>query len=242
LTVASTTVKEFNVGQIITVAYRQSALVGDGQTPTEDQMLRGLDLLGIIMQGTQAKGFFAKTVDFYNVTLQTGVFQYSLPANATDVLGPGMYIAPGYTNVDQAQAELYVSPVDREDWHQIQSKSSSGSPSVYYAHRSPTLIQLRIWPVPSTTENAGVIRFQIHRLRADVTDRNATVDAERFWSEWLVYRLAADLSIGAGLPIARITMLETKAAMMLREAMTMAKETGPTRFTLDHRTSWGRSR
>jgi hypothetical protein len=240
VTVSTTTLKEFNVGQIVTLAYRQGALVGDGQTPSEAQMLVGTDLLALVISGVSAKGYFAKTIEFYNLTLVAGVFQYNLPASVIDVVGNGMYISPGFTNVDQATAETVVLSSTREEWHQTPGKGSLGAPSFYYAHRAQTLVEINMWPVPSATEAGGVVRFQTHRLRADVTDRAATVDVERYWTEWLVYQLAADLSIGAGLPVNRVQMLENKALLKLRDAQSMSKESAPMRVMLSHGTSWSR--
>lgn len=242
MTVMATTAKEFNVGQIIAVAYRRAAVVGSGQAPSEAQYLDAIDELGLIMQGLSANGFFAKTIDFYNlVGLQEGVFQYSLPVNLIDVVGPGMYIAPGYSDISQADSELYVTQATREEWHTTQSKAAA-QPSIYYAHRSPTQVQIMLWPVPSASEAGGAIRFQVHRLRADVTDRNATVDAERYWTEWLVYQLAAVLSTNNGMPMQRIANLEARAAEKLKVAETMSKQSAPMRITLNHPTGWGRSR
>lgn len=240
MTVSTTSAKEYNVGQIVTIAHRQAGLSGDGVTPTESQMLAGVDLLGLIVQSTAAKGFFAKTVDFYNLTLIAADYTYSLPTNVIDVIGNAMYIPPGFTDVTQAAAETYVSAATREQWHSTSGKGSQGVPSFYWANRTASAVEVRLWPVPSSSEAGGVVRFQVHRLRADVTDRTTTVDVERFWTEWLVYQLAADLAIGAALPINRVQMLEAKAAGKLRDATAMAKENAPMRVRLDHRTSWGR--
>lgn len=240
MTIQTTTATELNVGQIIQTAYWQSTLVGDGQAPSEDQMARGARLLGLVLSGTQARGYFAKTADFVEVTLTAGDYTYDLPVNIVDVSGFAMYIQPGFTDVTQVDGETAVVQVSREDWHLNSAKAAEGAPSTYYLYRSGALAQVRLWPVPTASEAGGVIRFQANRLRADVTDRTATVDMERYWQQWLVYQLAADLAIGAGLPINRVQMLQGKASHELTLVQGIARDGAPVRARLSHRTSWSR--
>lgn len=240
MTVSSSTSFTFTIGQIVTIAHRQAALISAYQSPTTQQVSSALDEFEILVNEAQAKGLFARTVDFYNLTpLVQNQFLYtpgSSSVTVLDVVGAGMYIDPTEADITRASAETQVLPMSREQWQELSGKGSTGRPTMYYPHRINDQIQLYIWPMPSASEAGGTIRFQIHRYRADVRDANSTVDFERFWTGWLTAELAARLAMNSGMSLQRVQMLQGTAAMKLRDCRAMSNQRTSQQFVARHRT------
>src|SRR6266566_2167675 len=95
MTVSSTSSFEFNIGQICLMAYRDAGVVSIYQNLTDAQGSAARDLLQRIVNSSQSKGLFARTMDFSNVTLVAGQFGYTMPNSVLDVVGTAMFIAPG---------------------------------------------------------------------------------------------------------------------------------------------------
>lgn len=242
LTVSSTATFEFDIGAICLQAYRDAGLVSIHQGLTETQSSAARDLLQRIVNGSQAKGLFARVVEFYTVTLVTGTWAYTFPTNILDVLGDAMFIQAGMSVTappsTSATNETVVQMVQRDRWNGISNKSATGRPTMYYPHRTASHVEARIWPVPSTTENAASIRFQTHRFRADVRTATATVDYERYWTDYLILALGSGLARQHSL-MDRYGMLKREAEEKLEECKAYSKQRGPQRVTLGHRTAWG---
>jgi len=236
MTVSSTATFVFNISQIITMAYRDAGLISIYQTLTTAQQTDGVDKLTRISMASQAKGLFARTVTFQTITLATNDTTYDLSSDTLDAIGPGMYADP--SQPDPANSETLVTQVTRERWHENGNKSSSSRPTLYYVDRNTDTVKVVVWPVPSASENLGRIRFQTHRFRADVRDPNATVDYERYWTDYLVAELAAKLALSNSLSLERYQVLKGEAASKLLECKAYSKERPNQQFSIGHRSGW----
>lgn len=242
LTVSTSVSFEFDIGDICTQAYRDCGILSIYQSLNDNQASAARDILQRIVNGSQAKGLFARVVEFVNVAMVTGTWAYTLSASVLDVVGDAMFIAAGQSVTlppsTSSSSETMVQMIQRDRWNGISNKSATGRPTMYYPHRTASLVECRVWPVPSSVESGATIRFQTHRFRADVRDANATVDYERYWTDYLI------LALGSGL--ARQNSLMDKYAMLAREAndkleecKAYSKQRGPQKITLGHRTAWG---
>ncbi len=239
MTVSTSSTFTFSIGQIVTMAYRGAALLTAYQSPTLQQTGVALDEFERIVNSTQAKGLFARTVDFYNLQpLVENQFVYTVPLNILDVVGAGMYIDLTQTDISRASAETQVLPMSRETWQELSGKGAQGRPTMYYPHRVSDQVQIYIWPLPSAVEAGGAIRFQIHRYRADVRDPSATTDYERFWVDWLTSELSARLAKANGMSIQRIQLLMADAASKLRDCRGMSNQRVSQQFVPRHRAGY----
>lgn len=242
MTISTSTSFEFNIGQICLMAFRDAGVVSIYGSLTPEQGSAARDLLQRIHNGLQAKGLFARTVDFANVTLITGQFGYTMPNSVLDVMGTAMFIAPGQpvtaSPATESTTEIQVSEIQRDEWQSLSSKSASAQPTQYYAHRTGANVEVRYWPVPSSSESGGTIRHQVHRFRADVRDANATVDYERYWTEYLTLALAAGIAMQNSL-LDKYRLLKAASEEKLTACLSYSKERGSQRFSMGHTTGWG---
>lgn len=241
LTVSTSTTFEFDIGQICLQAYRDAGLVSVYQGLNESQSSAARDVLQRIVNGSQAKGLFARVVEFVNVTLVAGTWAYTLSASVLDVIGDAMFIPVGQSVTappsTSATSETAIQMVQRDRWNNISNKATTGRPTLYYPHRTASTVELRLWPVPSSTEAGATVRFQTHRFRADVRDANATVDYERYWTDYLILALASGLARQHSL-MDRYGMLKKEADEKLDECKAYSKQRGPQRIVLGHRSAW----
>lgn len=235
MTIASSTAVEFKISDLVLLAYRESALVGPYQDVTTEQQAWAAKLLQLIVDKLSTKGLFAKTVEFVNVALTSGTFQYTVDADAVDIIGAGAYIDPSQADLTKASGETPVLPILRDEWQMLTAKDSTGRPVKYYLHRDASPPVIYLWPIPSSSEAGGHIRFEKHRLRASNLDPTKTADFERYWSLYFVFALAERLSFGSALPMDRVAYLNGKAEQALADCIAYSKQRPIQRFVIRHR-------
>lgn len=238
MTISTSVTFEFNIAQIVRMGHVDAGLLSIYQSPNVQQMADGTDKLQRELNALQAKALFARVVDFFNLTpLVSGVDRYEMPAYVLDLVGNGMYVPPG-ESLTQSNAETLVKLITRSDWQEQSAKGAVGRPTLFYAHRTTSIVEARLWPVPGAGEAGGTIRFPFHRFRADAKDPNSTMDFERFWTDYLVANLSYRLAMSAGLSESRCAMLQADMASKLGDCRKYSMQRGDQRMVLRHRTGW----
>lgn len=235
MTVMSSSGTEMTIDQLALTAYQLAGLLEETQTLADangGSLARRL--LGTIVTELQGQGIIARAVTFYEQTLVSGTSSYSMPSTVLDVFGDAMYIPEGQT-VSRADSETVVENIPRERWQNISAKSASGTPTQYYVHREVTPPSVRLWPVP---DEAGTIRFQVHRHLADSSSGAATVDLEVYWTTYIMYRLAQLLAEAKSLPADKRLSLRAEAMAAKSTAKSMASDRRDNQFYVAHRTGW----
>jgi hypothetical protein len=239
LTIATTTTNELTIDSIARMAYMHAGLLEVHQSADEARKSYARTLLDTIVKELEVEGLFAKSISFETITLESGTFVYTMPSDCLDVVGIGMYIAPGQP-LTSAASELPVKDILRDQWQTIATKDSQSYPLMYYCHRVPAVPEVWLWPTPGPSEDGGLVRFQVHRLRADATDGSKTVDYERYWTQYFIWELAHQLSVGSGKALDRCQYLAGQAMQKKRMAKMYSAQRPDTQVVLGH--SSGRRR
>lgn len=226
----------FPIGRLIGLAYKRAGLIETSQTPTAVQTQLAKDFLSLILSSLANEGPAARAQEFLNVTLTEDVSVYTMDETVLGFLDAGMWISSNQ-DLDQAEGEIYVKLIDQRTWQEISSKSSKGTPSLFYPHRVADLLQVYVWPIPDDT--GSTIRFRVHRRYTDAIDTEATLDLEQAWHNWVVTKLAADLA-GAASVEGKASRLYAEATREFVKARGQANHRGPERARLSHITSWSR--
>lgn len=238
MTIATTHALTMNVQQIVLRAFQTAGLMGAEQGaggPTwEAKFSFARDILQTMLDDLGTEGNFARAIEMELVTLTPGVYVYTLPSTIYDLVEDGSYIAAGQ-DVLAASGETPVKQIDREQWQRLSAKNAEGMPVMFWTKRDTFPIQAYVWPTPS---EAGTIRFQGHRLLADVSPGTVTVDLERFWVSYLVWRLAYHLAVANSLDEGRCGMLKMESEEKLRKAKGAANQSVPNQIVLNHASGW----
>lgn len=237
MTVMSTSTRELTIGNVVTRAFQLAGLLGDMQTPSDTDGAMARDFLETIIDSLATEGVLARQIRFTDLPMVVGQRAYNLDATTLDVIGDGMYIAAGQSN--PADTETLVRQVRREEWHKLSPKSARGNPTLMYAYRASSTVELRVWPIPT---EAGTIRIQEQRLLADNTDGNATPDLQRYWAEYLLWALGSMVAAAKSLPTDRVAYFEARAEKLLLKCKGKAVQRGAVQAYVDHRVSFGRRR
>ena len=233
MTVSTQTTFECNISQIALLAYRRASLVSIYQTLNAQQAGHAYSELDLLVRETHTMGLFAKVMRLENVALVAGQRAYTLAADVLDVDGNGALISPGQP-VDAATGETPVRPISRERWQALSNHAATGRPVEYYTDRTSSAIVLYLWPTPDTG-NAGSIRLQTHRLRANMLEGTATADFEPYWQGYLVAALAARLATGHSMSLQRVKALRDEAEDLLGKCRGQSQQRGAQQFFLAHR-------
>jgi hypothetical protein len=229
MTVMSSATRELTVGQIVTRAFQLAGVLGDMQQPSDTDGAMARDFLETIIDGLATEGMLARQIRLTNLQLIVGTSAYALSSDTLDVVGDGMYIPAGQS--DPANSETRVRLVRLEEWNQLSAKSSTGLPSLMYAYRTASIVELRIWPIPN---EAGRIRIEEQRLLADVSDANATPDLQRYWAQYLMWELGHSIAAAKSLPIERVAYFKNEAEKLLLKCKGKAVQRGSVQAFVDH--------
>ena len=238
MTIASTSGRSLSITTLVLRAYQRAGLMGPEQGtsgPTwTPRFSMAVDFLQSIVDQLATEGTFARAVSFTNLTLVSGTYIYELPAGVFDVIGDGSYIEASETDITKASAETLVAQKDRETWQGITAKDATSVPTFFFVDRTVDPVQVYLWPIP---DEAGTIRFQTQRILADTKPGTATVDLERFWTEFLIWELAHQLAISANkLPHGQYC--SQQAAMHKERAKAQSNQSVASQIVLTHRTAW----
>lgn len=239
MTISGTYTHELDVSRIILRAYQIAGLMGIDQGTSgpswSPKFAFGRDMLQQILDTLGTEGVFARAVSLDLITMVEDQYIYDMPARVFDVVEDGAYIQPGQ-DVDAAMGETVVKQMDREAWQRLSSKGAQGPPTQFWVNREADPTQVYVWPTPN--ESGGSIRFQSHRLLADVSPGTVTVDLARFWTQYLEFRLAYLLSVAHSQDEGRCLLLASEADKLLARCKGAANQNTSTYFYVDHRTGW----
>lgn len=229
-----------DVQKTILRSYQLAGLMGVEQGiggPTwPNKFSFGRDMLQTIIDQLGSEGVFARAISLELVTMIPGTYIYTLPSTVFDLVEDGSYIDPTQ-DIAAATGETPVKQMDREAWQRMSTKAAESRPMMFWTKRDTFPVQAYVWPTPS---EAGTIRFQCHRLLADVSPGTVTVDLERFWTSYLVWELAFHLASASSQDAGTCSMLASKAADAKSRAKLASNQSPPNRFYMTHTTSWTR--
>lgn len=211
MTISTNRTREFTVDQLVELAYSRAGLRTDYQILTAAQYGNARKLLDLAMMDLEAQGVLARSVEFDSVAVTAGVADYSLPETVLEVVGEASWVPQGQPAA-AGDFEVPLMQVSLDSWNAIPNKLQSGTPYEFAVIRSTNPLSVKLYYVPA---ESGSVRFMVQRLRASSVQGAATPDFERYWAEYLVSWVAAELAMSAMLPLNRVKYLRDQAAESL---------------------------
>jgi hypothetical protein len=232
MTIAATRTLELNINSIIQLAMNLAGLMNPQQSTSDPQFspYRGmaLNFLEIICKSTQNVAVIERHTVLQSATVTALSATVTLSTSAMAMLGQAMFSETAGTE------QVPVTLIDLAAYQAIPDKTLTGTPSVAYFNRQP-IPSLTLWPVPDTN---GDIVVQSHILAADVSNASETLDFERHWTEYFLWRLAFYLSTSGTLPVNERAMLRSEADRLLGNAVEYSRSNVPAQIRFAHRTPW----
>lgn len=239
MTVSTDRGTAMTIDAIVLTAYQLAGLLPPTATLDPSRGAFGRTILNTILSEMATDGVSARWVDFYNLTLVSGTYKYSMPEYVVEVIGNGAYIAASETNITQAASEFAVTEISREEWQNIGTKSTTGWTSWYYQHEGPGdyIKQVYLWPIP---DEAATIRFQVQVQPYDSLTGAATLDLKTYWMQYILWELAHQFAMASSLPENRVSQLKARGRETREKARGLASGAIPGQMTMDHQTPWSR--
>ncbi len=238
---ASTPSVPISVNTLILLAYKRAGVLpvearlsGANMIP---KLEHGRQLLDLIIDGLATEGFMARTTEFYDLPLQAGESQYTLPDSILDVFEDAMFVPNTNLDTKFTSGELVCKQVDISTWQTLTVKGSTSTrPQLYAAFRDGATVVLRFWPVPNDT---GVIRLKTIRLLGSSADGTKSPDLQRYWFDALVWCLAYVLAIDSSMPLDKVQLLQGVAETKKKDCVRYAYEHTSATATLNYPSQWG---
>jgi hypothetical protein len=233
MTVATSAAIDLPIDTIILRAYQLAGLLDHSASsagPTwmsKASMAR--DFMELDLQGLQARGYLVRSMDFYPLTLVSGMNPYAMPPVTFDVIGTATYLPVGSTS-----GETHISMIDYHAYQKISDKASGGVPSVFYPHRGGPVFEVYFWPVPDAT-SLGTVTFQRRRILATMREGDKTIDCEAAWNEYFLYSLAHKLALANTLPQGQVQELRGMKAESFAHARNFGRQRASSTIISTHR-------
>lgn len=236
MTINTSRTAEFDIGQLVLMGYRKAGLLNEHQALTAAKSNAGKALLETIIKELEIYGVSARSVILERVAVTAGTNTYSLDASTFDIVGSAVWIDGTDPDPDNPLAVFPLRPVDREERQIISSESAQAQPTLFYVDQTTVPVSVWLWPTPSAD---GYVRFQARRLSADSTDTAKTPDLERYWAQYLIHELGAQLAADNSM-LAKAAYLDGIAQRKLTMCRAYANPRGSFQIGLDHSTGWSR--
>lgn len=232
MTTATTAAIDLPIDTIVLRAYQLAGLLDHSASsagPTwASKASMARDFLEVDLQGLQARGYLARSLEFYPLLLIADQNPYTLPYDTFDLIGTATYLPEGSTS-----GETHITMIDFYGYQKMSDKQAGGVPSVFYPHRASTF-QVFFWPVPNAN-SLGTITFQRRRILATMREGDKTVDCEAAWNEYFLYSLAHKLAIANTLPQSQVQELRGMKTESFANARNFGRQRASTTIISTHR-------
>ncbi len=211
--------------------------IGEGVTPTTDQINRSSRVLNKMLKAWQAYGLQLWKIKQASITPVEGDYQYTLGATGQISMNRPLRIIDIYRRETSSTIDVVLTKMTRQEYYNLSDKDSKGTPVNYYYDPKLDNGTLHIWPSPSATFASD---YTLEILYQDpIEDMDAAGDNFDFPSEWLeaiTYGLAVRLAAGTGLDILERRILRNEAKEALLLALSWDTEDGSIFIQPDQRT------
>jgi len=120
------------------------------------------------------------------------------------------------------------------DFNLLTSTQTTGVPINLWYEPLRTTGNIHIWPIPDpTTQSLQNITITYQRLFDDMVNPGDSIDFPSYWTEAIIYGLAARLAPEYGIPLQDRAVLKQEAKEMLADALSFGLEEGSIHFQPD---------
>lgn len=170
-----------NARDLCTFALKKARIQGIGETPSAEDMAGTLEDLNMMLKGWQLTGPNLWRQTFGNVT--------PVAATASYVLSPKPFRVIECRWRSASGTDIPMLGINRQDYVDMPSKASTGTPTQFYVDYQRTEAKLYIWPTPSsvTTET---VQYTYQRAFEDLDGLNDDIDIPQEYMETVGYALA----------------------------------------------------
>lgn len=173
---------------VVTGAMRDLGIIQLTETPAAEELDYGVEQLNLMFKSLAAEGITPWTDVEATAEFGIGVSTVTLAPRPADVTEAGLVVSASY--------ERPLTRWSAGEYSDIPNKAQRGTPLAYSILRTPTAVQMRLWPVPSASSTIG---YTYTRVIEDV-DANMVLDVPQMWGEAIREMLKARLTAFGPVP------------------------------------------
>lgn len=220
--------------RLIIFAYEDARLIGTGQTPSSEQIARGMVRLNDIINYWQVFGLKLWTLTDQSVTLVADQQAYTfMPAGSVNITKP-MRILQGYIEIaDSDVTKRPIYPLSWDEWMRLSNTGQTGAISQFFVDKLYDRLTVRFWLIPDSTEAANTAHLLIQQ---QITNFSGLTETMMFPQEWFMalrWALAYDLATSQPQEIVAVCKMNMETYKAALENWDV--EDTPTQFTPDPR-------
>lgn len=183
------------VGRILRLAYQDSGLVQDGDSPDSAQLADGMMRLNDMANLWVTQGVKLWLITDQSIPLVAGTDTYTLgPSGSVNMTRPLQVFEAYY--LDSSNNRTPLSILSWTDWARLSQVTTQGALNSILVDKQQTLLSIRTWQVPDTTEATGTLHVLLRNQVTNVTMLTDTIGFPIEWAMALRWGLASDLAMG----------------------------------------------
>lgn len=187
---------------VVTLAYEDRAIARRDKV-TAHELQYGLDKLNLILKHLAAAGDLPWTDAETTATIPAGTSTVTLNPRPTGVFEARLQVTATY--------QRPLTRWSNGEYDEIPNKAQPGEPLAYEILETPTAMQMRVWPVPST---AATVVYSYQRVIEDVA-ANTPLNVPQRWLMAIGKVLQAELTRFGPVP----DKIENAAAQAMRQML-----------------------
>lgn len=204
-----------NARQIVDYAYKKTNIIGAGQNVDGDMMMDAIRELNLMLKGWQLSGPNVWRRSTASLPLVADTASYALTSTK-----PFKIISARFR---QNGRDIPMEELTAEEYDEMPLKTSRGIPTTYYFDRQRDAGVLYVWPVLASV-GTETIEYTFQRRFEDIDDPANDLDIPQEYLHLIGYNLASALLDDNGVSDAVGQRIETRAAIMLQQAMDSDRE------------------
>lgn len=206
---------------IIEGALRKVGAIAQSQAPSSYQYTNCAKALNSIVKALQAEHVFLWESSTGSQVITAGTASYTL---STDIL----FIDNVY--VRRNNSDLSLSVISEENYNMLSDKSTTyGQPRYYTQKLTLSGLIVTVYPFGESSSTDTLYYTQFKKLQ-DYDTASDTTPFMSYWTQALIYLLSFDIAPEYGLPVERMTKLESTAGYWKEKAKGFSNEKGGIRI------------
>lgn len=224
MSTSGTTTWNLQRDSIINAALRKLAVISGGSSPAAYEITNAAEALNALIKAFHADGMPLWAMKSYTFTTTAGTASYNIgPSQTLDTPKP-LRIVQAWRGDGSTYSNVPINIYTDTNYNVLPLLTSSGVPVNLYYQPLATTGVINLWPKPNDSITQITIRYQ--RPFEDMTTATDDLDFPSYWTEAIIYNLAARLAPEYGIPLNDRNVLNQEAMVAKNTALSGGSEEG----------------
>lgn len=208
---------------IISAALRKLGVLSGGSSPAVYEVTNATEALNAMLKGLSAEGMPVWAIKSYTFSTVVGTPSYAIGVGQTLNTPVPLKIVQAFRGDGITYSNVPINIYTDYNYNILPIVTSSGVPVNLYYQPQSSFGTINLWPKPSSVVSV-TIRYQ--RPFEDMVNATDELDFPSYWTEAVIYGLAARLAPEYGIPLQDRQLLQQEALALKQQALSFGTEEG----------------